>query len=117
LTGEQVGAYNADAERSSVMNSLKLRSRVGADGVLNLRVPVGVTNAEVEVIVVFQLVESAQTPKTPEELGWPPGFFEQTVGAWAGEPLLRGEQGEYEVREEMALHERREDYEAGNKPQ
>jgi hypothetical protein len=78
------------------MNSMKLRSRVGADGVLNLRVPVGVTNAEVEVVVVFQLVEPAQTPKTPEELGWPAGFFEQTAGAWAGEPLVRGDQGEYE---------------------
>ena len=38
------------------MNSVKLRSRVGADGVLNLKVPVGVTNAEVDVVVVFQLV-------------------------------------------------------------
>jgi hypothetical protein len=63
------------------MNSMKLRSRVGADGVLNLRVPIGVTNAEVEVVVVFQLVERAQTPKTPEELGWPPGFFERTAGS------------------------------------
>jgi hypothetical protein len=63
------------------MNSLKLRSRVGADGVLNLSVPVGVTNADVEVVVVFQLVERAQSPKTPEELGWPAGFFEQTAGS------------------------------------
>jgi hypothetical protein len=63
------------------MNSMKLRSHVGADGVLNLKVPVGVTNADVEVVVVFQLVERAQTPKTPEELGWPAGFFEQTAGS------------------------------------
>ena len=63
------------------MNSLKLRSRVGADGVFNLKVPVGVTNAEVEVVVVFQLVEHAQAPKTAEERGWPAGFFEQTAGS------------------------------------
>ncbi len=63
------------------MNSMKLRSRVGADGVLNLRVPVGVTDAEVEVVVVFQLVERSQIVKTPEELGWPPGFFERTAGS------------------------------------
>jgi plasmid stability protein len=36
--------------------------------------------------------------KTPEELGWSPGFFESTAGAWQGEPLTRGEQGEYEQR-------------------
>ncbi len=39
--------------------------------------------------------------KTPEELGWSPGFFESTAGAWQGEPLTRGEQGEYEIREPL----------------
>jgi plasmid stability protein len=39
--------------------------------------------------------------KTPEELGWNPGFFERTAGAWEGEPLTRGEQGEYEIREPL----------------
>ncbi|MEQ9550532.1 MAG: type II toxin-antitoxin system ParD family antitoxin [Coleofasciculus sp. G3-WIS-01] len=37
-------------------------------------------------------------PKTPEELGWSPSFFERTAGKWQGEPLTRGEQGEYEQR-------------------
>jgi len=39
--------------------------------------------------------------KTPEELGLNPGFFERTAGAWEGEPLTRGEQGEYEIREPL----------------
>ena len=42
-------------------------------------------------------VQNAVT-KTPEELGWSPGFFERTAGKWEGEPLTRGEQGEYEQR-------------------
>lgn len=92
------------------MNSVKLRSHIGADGVLNLKVPVGVTNAEVEVVVVFQLVERVQTPKTPEERGWPAGFFEQTAGGWAGEPLVRGDQGEYEEREELSIREEQAKY-------
>ena len=96
------------------MNSVKLRSRVGADGVLNLKVPVGVTNAEVDVVVVFQLVERVQTPKTPEERGWPAGFSEQTAGAWAGEPLVRGDQGEYEERDELSIREERADYKASS---
>jgi hypothetical protein len=33
--------------------------------------------------------------------GWPPGFFRQTVGQWAGEPLVRPPQGEFEVRDEF----------------
>ena len=37
------------------------------------------------------------------ELGedWPEGFFENTVGAWEGEPLERPEQGEFEERDEL----------------
>ncbi len=38
------------------------------------------------------------SPKSLEELGWSPGFFERTAGAWQGEPLTRGQQGEYEQR-------------------
>ncbi len=39
--------------------------------------------------------------KTPEELGWSPGFFEEVVGGWVGEPLVRAEQGDYEIREPL----------------
>ncbi len=30
---------------------------------------------------------------------WSPGFFEEVIGGWAGEPLERDEQGEFEMRE------------------
>ncbi|MCX6045312.1 MAG: hypothetical protein NT075_09370 [Chloroflexi bacterium] len=33
--------------------------------------------------------------------GWPLGFFEETEGRWAGEPLVREPQGEYETRLEF----------------
>ncbi len=39
--------------------------------------------------------------KSPEELGWPPGFFERTAGAWQGEPLVREPQGKYEDRDKL----------------
>jgi hypothetical protein len=38
---------------------------------------------------------------TPEELGWPPGFFEQTYGMFKDDPLERLPAGNYEVREEI----------------
>jgi len=38
--------------------------------------------------------------KTPEHLGYSPGFFEEVAGAWEGD-LVRPEQGEYEQREEL----------------
>lgn len=31
------------------------------------------------------------------ESGWPQGFFEATAGAWAGKPLVRGPQSDYET--------------------
>lgn len=46
------------------------------------------------------LAEAAQL-KTPEELGWPPNFFEQTAGCLQDDPLVRYPQGEYEVREPL----------------
>ncbi|MBW4494793.1 MAG: hypothetical protein KME26_17245 [Oscillatoria princeps RMCB-10] len=39
--------------------------------------------------------------KTPEELGWPPGFFENTAGCLQDDPIVRWPQGEYEEREEL----------------
>jgi len=30
-----------------------------------------------------------------------PGFFEEVIGGWAGEPLERAEQGEFETRETL----------------
>ena len=33
--------------------------------------------------------------------GWMPGFFEEVIGGWVGEPLKRAEQGEYEIREPL----------------
>ena len=78
------------------METITLNSHVGADGVLKLQVPVKVTNADLEVVLVVQ-------PVTPEAhgLGWPPGFFEATYGSFSAEPLVREPQGEYEVREAL----------------
>lgn len=83
------------------MKTIKLRSRADADGILHLQVPVGVTDNDFEVIVVVQSVGSATDDKTPEDLGWPPGFFEQTFGCFQNEPLVRGDQGELQEREEL----------------
>jgi hypothetical protein len=30
-----------------------------------------------------------------------PGFFEEVIGGWVGEPLTRPEQGEYKTREQL----------------
>lgn len=52
----------------------------------------------------LNLDSTSSTPqaKTPEELGWPSGFFEQTAGCLQDNPLVRYPQGEYEQRETLA---------------
>jgi hypothetical protein len=82
------------------MQTIQVLGKTGADGVLHLDIPLGAAEAEFEVIVVVQARGAAGRKPTPEELGWPPGFFEQTAGAWQGE-FERAPQGEYEKREEM----------------
>jgi hypothetical protein len=83
------------------MDAIKLRSHVGPDGILKLEVPVGVKNADLDVVVNVELVGNGVSAKTPEELGWPEGFFEKTAGAWSGEPLVREPQGNYETRKPL----------------
>jgi len=83
------------------MQTMTLHSHAGSDGILHLNVPVDLVNTEFKVTVMLQPIISDSKSKTPEELGWTPGFFERTAGAWQGEPLTRDEQGEYEQREAL----------------
>jgi hypothetical protein len=67
------------------MRTIQVREKTGADGVLNLRIPLGLAETECEVTVVVQPKTSHTRQLTPEELGWPPGFFDQVVGKWQGD--------------------------------
>ncbi len=49
------------------MQSITLQSHVGADGVLKLQVPVGIANADLEVMVVVQPILPTSACKTPED--------------------------------------------------
>ena len=79
------------------MNRMVLHSRVGADGVLHLTVPIGQEAADREVRVTIDPVPVSPPGMTQEE--WRQ-FVLSTAGAWQGD-LERPEQGEYEVRDEL----------------
>ncbi|WP_272819245.1 hypothetical protein [Scytonema hofmannii] len=64
------------------MNSLqriKLCSHTGSDRILRLDIPTGISDREIEVTVTIQ-------PVTPTKRGWMPGFFEEVIGGWVGNP-------------------------------
>jgi hypothetical protein len=83
------------------MHSIRVKEMTGKDGVLHLHVPVGRPNTECEVIVVVQPKEPSTQPKTPEELGWPPGFFDKVAGSITDETFIRHPQGELPPRVEF----------------
>lgn len=64
------------------MSVIRMTATSGPDGVLHLSVPAG-RAGEFEVTVVFVPKPAADgtAPKTPEELGWPPGFFQNVIGS------------------------------------
>ena len=66
------------------MQSLILHIHVGADGTLKLEIPIGIKNADMEVILVVNPTDRTSTAKATKikrAKKWPPGFFEETFGS------------------------------------
>lgn len=78
------------------METIKLRTHVGADGILKLEVPVNFPNREFEVLVVMQPLE-----EEVDELGWPIGYFDETYGILADDPIERPAELPFETRDEI----------------
>lgn len=80
------------------MQAIHVRSRVGEDGTIQLKVPTQLQSGEVDVTLWINPIVP-ERPPTAEELEASRKFVERTAGAWKGE-LERAPQGEYEKREE-----------------
>ncbi len=78
------------------MNRMVVHSRVGADGILHITVPIGKADADREVQVTIDPI--GPTPMTQEE--WRK-FVLATAGSITDPSFVRHEQGEYERREEL----------------
>lgn len=78
------------------MQSHTLQAHVGKDGILKLEMPVGISNADLEIILVLNPVNVS-----PLLVEWSSAFFNEIVGGWQGAPLIREPQGTYESRSEF----------------
>lgn len=79
----------------------KLRSHVGADGMLTLQLPAGVTETDVDVeITVRPISEAAGFAAEAERREWQ-AFVERTAGSIDDPSFYRHDQGVYEEREEL----------------
>jgi hypothetical protein len=77
------------------METMKVKARIGEDGILKLEVPTGLSAREVEVLLVMQAAE----PQAVDTNGWPIGFFDRTYGALADDPIERPPQLPLEERD------------------
>ena len=105
IRGRLVDGYQLQLHQVRAISFEITRSKQSADSpiplnfALNIGLEVYVTNEEtaVQAELLNQSNGNAVT-KTPEELGWSPGFFERTAGCFEGEPLVRYPQGKPEER-------------------
>lgn len=79
------------------MKAMQIESKVGTDGVLNLRVEMGAADAASPVLVT---IEPLREPlrATPDRAEWH-RFVEETYGSCAGSGLERGPQLPLEERD------------------
>jgi hypothetical protein len=75
---------------------LQFHSQVGADGMLNLQMSLGPSEANRDVVVTIQPL--GQTGSVAQDLEWHE-FLNRAYGSCAGLGLERPEQGEFEKRE------------------
>jgi hypothetical protein len=84
------------------MHTFPAKARTANDGTLSLAIPTGLPDADVDVLVVLDVVSepAANAPNAREAVRrWPAGYFEEYFGALRGEGLVRHFQGVIEERD------------------
>jgi hypothetical protein len=69
------------------MQTLTLKARADKDGIIRLEIPTDTADREMEIVLVMQPMESEPV----DEMGYPIGYFEETYGIFADEPLERNQ--------------------------
>ncbi len=77
------------------MEAAKIRTHIGDDGILKLELATGLANLDLEVLVVMQPLET----EALDEMGYPVGYFDETYGSLAGDPIERGKESPLDVRD------------------
>ncbi|MBL8163661.1 MAG: hypothetical protein JNJ61_16870 [Anaerolineae bacterium] len=74
------------------MDTFRIKTHVGSDGILKFELPIGTANVDCEVVINIQ-------PNMSRE-EWL-AFIEETAGSLADDPIQRWPQGEHELRDEI----------------
>ena len=79
------------------MRAIEVVATVTSDGRLTMDVPTDL--APGQHAAVAMIAAPLHSDHDVEKHGWLPKFFKETAGALAADPLVRGDQGDYEMRE------------------
>lgn len=77
------------------MQTITLRARSSPDGMVRLEVPTNIPESEIEIVLVIQPIAT----KAVDAMGYPIGYFEETYGSFADDPLERNQPAAIDTRE------------------
>lgn len=83
------------------MNTISLKTYVGEDGILQILLPENIKNTDLEITLVYQPILASENQKKDFSTKWQKGFFEEVIGTWEGETLVREKQPNEQEREEL----------------
>lgn len=83
------------------MQTLTLKARAGKDGVLRLEIPTNQADQELEIVLVIQAISDEVTDEPVDEMGYPIGYFDETYGSMADDPIERNQPLHPDVRDEI----------------
>ena len=82
------------------MAAFTVKTRVKPDGTVQVAVPTGLPETDVDVLVLIR-PRKAGEENVPATGSWPEGFFDKTYGCLAEDPLVRQPQLQHEAREKL----------------
>jgi len=79
------------------MQTITLKARADHNGVVKLEIPTNLADQEMEIVLVIQRLEGQAVDK----MGYPIGYFDETYGSLADDPIERNQPPYADVRDEI----------------
>lgn len=79
------------------MQTLNLKARTDKDGIVRLEIPTNRVDQDIEIVVVMQTTDD----ELLDEMGYPVGYFEDTYGMFADDPIARNQPLQTDMRDEL----------------
>lgn len=84
-----------DSKRRNTMQAVRRIQKAYSEHI-SLKIPKSFIQRSLEIIII-PVDDAKPMPEASAE--WPKGFFSRTAGCFADAPIVREDQGEYEVRD------------------